>query len=168
MFQAPWTPAQMPWPSFAKEMHPLVTVLEESHRRCGADCTVVFTTDSSSTVMAINQNRTQFEPAFDLMEAISELERRYGIDLIARWSDRGRNIVADELSRQRTMATAWAEHCRIHGGNPDLVESMDSLGLREVVYIHDACSRVRHAAGRLGRWAQRVLRRSWAASRPQR
>ena len=159
MFQAPWTKAQAPWPSFAKEMHPLLVVLRESFRLKGPNCQVVFTTDSSSTVMAINANRTKYEPAFDMMEVISDLERRFKIDLIARWSDRGRNIVADELSRQRTMSTAWAAHCVVHGGDPALVDGMDALGLRDVILIHDACRRAAQAARRLTRWAHRRLLR---------
>ena len=87
MHQAPWTRQQVLWPSFAQDMHPVKTVMKRSFQLRGADCLVVFTTDNSGTVMALNNNRTQYEPAFDLMEEISRLERKTGIDLVARWAD---------------------------------------------------------------------------------
>ena len=158
MHQAPWTPEQAKWPSFAQEMHPAKTVLARSFELRGADCLVVFTTDNSGTVMALNKNRTQYEPAYALMEEISDLERKTGIDLIARWADRGRNIVADELSRQRTMTIAWEAHCAAHGGDPSLVSGMDSLTYGDAVRVFDACRLVQVAARRLGRWARRLAR----------
>ena len=111
---------------------------------------MVFTTDNSGTVMALNNNRTKYEPAFDLMEEISEIERETGIDLVSRWSDRGRNVVADEVSCQRSKPTAWAAHCAVHGGDPTLVSGMSTLTYGVAAHIIDACRRVQLAARRLG------------------
>ena len=115
-----WLPIELDWPSFTKELKP---VIEAARRLAGhwKGRMVVWVTDNSGVAHALNAGRA-FDPrARELLKELADLMIKYNFDIIGRYAWRGLNIAGDCLSRQQSMRQAWEEDCKVTGEDPSEV-----------------------------------------------
>ena len=89
-----------------KELYPVIAAAR-ANGAAWRGRVVVFGTDNTGVVFGINAGRVHTHVGRALMRELAMLQERHHFAIIGQWVPRELNVVADSLSRQRTLSEAY-------------------------------------------------------------
>ena len=98
LYSGMWNETQLQWSMPHKELAPPVVAIEKLARHWKG-ALVVIATDSITNAYAINAGSSSSAEGIALLKRLAQVEREYGIDVVAVWLPREFNIVPDALSK---------------------------------------------------------------------
>ena len=102
-----FTPMQLLAPILALELYPVVKAVS-THGKEWAGTTLVIGVDNTGCAMAVNAQRGRDMYTRKLMKELAELLIKHDIIIFARWCQREKNTIADDLSKGIAYHTAVA------------------------------------------------------------